>query len=541
MPFGILECKKMEVVPGTAIMGDNTVSDEVPGEFGDVPRDQLRRGKGRFSNIILVPQPSDSPDDPLNWPQWQKDLILFIIGLSAAVVGAFGPMLSPGFVDIAEEMHITVNTLSQATAWLILTLGLCVFLINPIAKVYGKRPIYLIALIDLFACSVWAGATDTYPSFLGSRIISAIGMAPYEILVLATIKDLYFVHERGTRIAVWNLFLLCGIAGGALISGYIIQDLGYRWTFWVCAILFGALLIATFFLVPETTYVRPPTPAMTDQSSASSKANGDDEKATAVEIEHTQTRRSYWSSLKVYNGTFSDASFLRVFIRPFFLFFYPAILWGFLLFGTTITWIVVYSVVNAVIFVNPPYNFSVSQTGLISLSPFIMTMIGEVVSGPMNDWICVWLTKKNRGIYEPEFRLPMVIVVVLLGTVGFFGFGATVHYQTHWSGPVLAFGFANMAMAFASTCVFGYVVDCYPDLSEEIFVAINARNLFTFGFTYFVNDWLEKEGVLAVFSVLGGLFLFVCFLTIPMWIFGKKIRSWIGRNQWLQSIMADTR
>lgn len=469
---------------------------------------------------------------------------MFIIGLSAAVVGAFGPMLSPGFVDIAEEMNITVNTLSQATAWLILTLGLCVFLINPLAKVYGKRPIYLIALIILFACSVWAGATDTYPSFLGSRIISAIGMAPYEILVLATIKDLYFVHERGTRIAVWNLFLLCGIAGGALISGYIIQDLGYRWTFWVCAILYGALLIATFFLVPETTYIRPSSPSSTDQTSSASstKVNGDDnEKATAVELEHTPKRPSYWSTLKIYNGTYSDAPFLRVFIRPFLLFFYPAILWGFLLFGTTITWIVVYSVVNAVIFVNPPYNFSVSQTGLISLSPFIMTMIGEVVSGPLNDWICVWLTKKNRGIYEPEFRLPMVVIVIFLGTVGFFGFGATVHYQTHWSGPVLAFGFANMAMAFASTCVFGYVVDCYPELSEEIFVAINARNLFTFGFTYFVNDWLDKDGVLAVFSVLGGLFLFVCFLTVPMWIFGKKIRSWIGRNQWLQSIMADTR
>lgn len=38
-----------------------------------------------------------------------------------------------------------------------------------------------------------------------------------------------------------------------------------------------------------------------------------------------------------------------------------------------------------------------------------------------------------------------------------------------------------MALAFASTCVFGYVLDCYPKLAEEAFVAINARNLLTFG------------------------------------------------------------
>lgn len=165
----------------------------------------------------------------------------------------------------------------------------------------------------------------------------------------------------------------------------------------------------------------------------------------------------------------------------------------------------------------PPYNFSVSQTGLISLSPFILTIIGEVISGPLNDWICVYLTKKNKGIYEPEFRLPLILVTVILGTVGFFGFGATVHFQTHWAGPVLCFGFANMSLVFAATCVFGYVIDSYKTHNEEAFVAINSRNLLTFGLTYFVNDWIAEQGALVVFCILGGLFLFVCSLTIPLW------------------------
>ena len=61
----------------------------------------------------------------------------------------------------------------------------------------------------------------------------------------------------------------------------------------------------------------------------------------------------------------------------------------------------------------------------------------------------------------------LIIVVMLLGIVGFFGFGATVHYKTHWLGPVLCFGFANMAVAFATACVFGYVIDAHEELSEE--------------------------------------------------------------------------
>lgn len=46
-----------------AFMSDQ---DDLPPEYRDIPRDQLKHGKGRFKNVILVPQPSDSPNDPLN-------------------------------------------------------------------------------------------------------------------------------------------------------------------------------------------------------------------------------------------------------------------------------------------------------------------------------------------------------------------------------------------------------------------------------------------------------------------------------------------
>ena len=433
-------------------------------------------------------------------------MILVIVGLSAAVVGAYGPMLSPGFVEISKELNITVEILSQATAWLILTIGLGLFLANPLAKIYGKRPVYIVAIAIMFATSVWGAATTQYNSFLASRIIAGIGMAPYEVLVQCTIGDLYFVHERGTRIAVWNLFLLTGIAGGALVSGYIIQDDGYRWTFGVCAIMFGVLMFGVVFLVPETAYNRDaviiiPVEDRSDDEEKPRLANErevidsekpatttqhhtpgivyyrlaheqDQRRSTAAErtIVHSATqstpepKMSYARSLRVYTGKYSRAPTFKIFTRPIILFFYPAVFWGFLIYGTTLTWIVVFSVVNGVIFVSPPYNFTISQTGLISLSPFILTIIGEIISGPLNDYLCLALTRRNHGIYEPEFRLVLISVVIVLGTVGFFGFGATVHYQTHWSGPVLTFGLANMSLAFASTCVFGYVIDCMSSL-----------------------------------------------------------------------------
>jgi hypothetical protein len=32
---------------------------------------------------VLIPQPSEDPQDPLNWPTWKKTMILYIVALTA--------------------------------------------------------------------------------------------------------------------------------------------------------------------------------------------------------------------------------------------------------------------------------------------------------------------------------------------------------------------------------------------------------------------------------------------------------------------------
>ena len=71
-------------------------------------------------------------------------------------------MLGPGFVPISKELGITVDILSESTAWLILALGLCVFFMNPLAKIYGKRPIYIFASTILFIVSIWVSVCSTH-------------------------------------------------------------------------------------------------------------------------------------------------------------------------------------------------------------------------------------------------------------------------------------------------------------------------------------------------------------------------------------------
>jgi hypothetical protein len=55
---------------------------------------------------------------------------------------------------------------------------------------------------------------------------------------------------------------------------------------------------------------------------------------------------------------------------------------------------------------------------------------------------------------------------------------------------------------------------------------------------YFIAGWITSEGPLEVFSIIGGIHIFICILTIPMYVFGKKCRSMTARLPLYKAIMA---
>ena len=85
----------------------------------------------------------------------------------------------------------------------------------------------------MFATTVWAAKAKTFASLEAARILSAFAGASTEGLAAAINADLFFLHERGWWMGVYVLFLNLGASLGSLIAGFAIQNLGWRWHFWV--------------------------------------------------------------------------------------------------------------------------------------------------------------------------------------------------------------------------------------------------------------------------------------------------------------------
>jgi hypothetical protein len=85
-------------------------------------------------------------------------------------------------------------------------------------------------------------------------------------------------------------------------------------------------------------------------------------------------------------------------------------------------------------FAAPPYNYSSQTIGFFNFAILVGAMIGLATNGPLSDWISDRATRRNKGIREPEMRLPTMIPYVIIMLIG--NFVVAYGYQNKWSWQV---------------------------------------------------------------------------------------------------------
>lgn len=182
----------------------------------------------------------------------------------------------------------------------------------------------------------------------------------------------------------------------------------------------------------------------------------------------------YSQQLGLWNGRIAHDSWFRVALRPFVLFAYPSVLWSTVVYALSVGWLIVLSESVAHIFEGKAhYNFTALQTGLIYISPFIGGLLGTAVAGKVSDVIAQYMTKRNGGIYEPEFRLVMAIPIALSTVIGLMAFGWSAEIGDSWIVPTIFFGLISFGCCLGSTTAITFCVDSYRQYAGEALVTLN--------------------------------------------------------------------
>ena len=178
-------------------------------------------------------------------------------------------------------------------------------LIAPGSEVFGRAPIYHTANVLFVLFSVGGALSKNIEMLVAFRFLTGLTVASVT-LDPSVVGDMFVVEERGKVMAIANLAPLIGPIAGPIIGGYMSQAIGWRWTFWLPAIL-GAIVETGFVLLFRETYKV---------------------KIIQKKVRRLRQKTANHSLRSIYGDPSSTEIFSRSFIRPVQMFFVSPVLFS---------------------------------------------------------------------------------------------------------------------------------------------------------------------------------------------------------------------
>ncbi|KAL1966227.1 hypothetical protein VTN77DRAFT_4779 [Rasamsonia byssochlamydoides] len=230
---------------------------------------------------------------------------------------------------------------------------------------------------------------------------------------------------------------------GPIVSGPMAYHIGWRSFWWLNVALLATVIVPLIFFFPETKWHRV-HPKDIHQGTPSSPDGVDSEKQPeerqgnmAVEevAQDPFLHRGYPSKQQFHLWQTSPQPLKTLFLTfwvPWKLHLYPIVELSAFIVSWSASCFLTINLTQSEAFAAPPYNWSSQSIGFTNFAILIGAFIGLATNGPLSDWVSMRATKRNRGIREPEMRLPAMIPYVIIAILGNFIVAFGYQYKWDW-------------------------------------------------------------------------------------------------------------
>jgi len=379
-------------------------------------------------NVVWWDEPVDQdPDNPMNWGAGRKwgtiailAFITFITPLASSFFAPAVPLVMKDFKsdnELLAEFVVSIYILGFAFGPLI---------IAPLSEIYGRAPLYVSCNILFIIFSVACGLSKNMGMLVAFRFLLGCAGASPLTLGGGTIADMIPQEKRGGSMAIWAMGPLVGPVIGPVCGGYLSQAKGWRWIYWVLAMVSGAASTIAFILLKET---YPPV-ILARKAARLRKETGN------------QALRS-----KLDSGITPKELFKRAIFRPMKMLFLSPIVAS-LCWYTAVAYGLLYLLFTTYTFVfEDVYHFSTGTVGLTYIGTGVGMFTGLGILGTATDRVLK--KRKAAGLeMKPEHRMPLYLTVPtgLCMPAGLFLYGWTTDKDVHWIVPLIGTAFIGFAM-----------------------------------------------------------------------------------------------
>ncbi|KAI8944955.1 polyamine transporter 3 [Xylaria longipes] len=394
----------------------------------------------------------DDPENPMNWPTTRKwgnvALLSFLSFLTPFGSSAF----APGVPNILEEFHST-SSLDATFVVSIYVLGFAIgpLIVAPLSEMYGRVPIYNVTNVLFLIFTIAAALSKNMGMLIAFRLFMGISGSASLAIGSGTIADTIPVSQRARALSFWTLGPLLGPSIGPIVGGYLIKAAGWRWVFWLIAIVAGVACIVCFIFFKETY-----APKLLRRKAARLRK---ETRNPRIRSPYEKTEMTKWARFKT--GIVRPAKMLA---RPavFLITPYVAVAYGaqYLLFTTF------------VFVFEDRYEFSEEATGLIYIAPAVGQILGNIIFSQAADLFVRRRIERGQDA-KPEHRLNpyMTIPGGLLLSGGLFLYGWTVQFGVHWIVPLIGTALVGFGLIGVMLCIQTYLVDSYKEYAASVIAA----------------------------------------------------------------------
>ncbi|KAK4184058.1 major facilitator superfamily domain-containing protein [Podospora australis] len=122
-------------------------------------------------------------------------------------------------------------------------------LMGQLANLFGRRWLALSVVAIFMLGSGICGGAKNGATLIAGRAVQGIGSGGILMTYDVIVSDLVPLRYRGNYIAIILLIYSIGTTTGALIGGVIVDNISWRWVFWINLPIGGASLLIIFFFL----------------------------------------------------------------------------------------------------------------------------------------------------------------------------------------------------------------------------------------------------------------------------------------------------
>ncbi|GAA3088465.1 MDR family MFS transporter [Streptosporangium carneum] len=164
-----------------------------------------------------------------------KQVLEILVGLMLAMLTS---MISTSVVGTALPTIVGTLGGQDQLAWVasatLLTMTASTPLWGKLSDLYGRKLMFQVSLLVFVFSSVAAGFSQDMGQLIAARAAQGIGAGGLAALPQIILGDVVEPRERGRYSGYIGAVFGVSTVAGPLLGGFIVDNMSWRWTFWIC-------------------------------------------------------------------------------------------------------------------------------------------------------------------------------------------------------------------------------------------------------------------------------------------------------------------